>query len=311
MLTEKRRPVTSPAQKLPPHTLIPAGLTAALTLLVSLAAVFVLPAHAQSPLILQPSTGRVGIGTSEFPLEFTGGISRFKVEGNVLSSNNGGGPTAVSMTNGTSQWVLYDAPASGGGFYSNNGLEIWEYQSGGCGGSHCAARMIFYPTFPSGTSKLYIPGNVGIGTTNPTYTLHVVGSVSAEVKAFEIRHPLDPDRKVLTHTSLEGPEIGVYYRGEAQLAQGVAEVTLPAYFESLTRKANRTVLLTPVGGWSPLYVEAEVQGGKFTVRTAAGGNPSQRFYWEVKAVRADVAPVAVEKTKAREVIQLPTGSQLR
>ncbi len=41
-----------------------------------------------------------------------------------------------------------------------------------------------------------------------------------------------------------------------------------------------------------------VQGGRFTVRTASGGNPAQRFYWEVKAVRADVAPLQVEKLKA-------------
>jgi hypothetical protein len=62
----------------------------------------------------------------------------------------------------------------------------------------------------------------------------------------------------------------------------------------LTRKEQRTVQLTPIDGWAPLYVARGVEG-RFTVRTANGGNPTQRFYWEVKAVRADVAPLVVEK----------------
>jgi hypothetical protein len=36
------------------------------------------------------------------------------------------------------------------------------------------------------------------------------------------------------------------------------------------------------------------------VRTANGGNPAQRFYWEVKAVRSDVAPLVVEMSKKTE-----------
>jgi hypothetical protein len=35
--------------------------------------------------------------------------------------------------------------------------------------------------------------------------------------------------------------------------------------------------------------------GRFTVRTAGGGSPGQRFYWDVKAVRADGDPLVVEK----------------
>lgn len=102
------------------------------------------------------------------------------------------------------------------------------------------------------------------------------------------------------HSAIEGPEAAVYYRGEAQLAGGQAEVALPDYFEPLTLKDQRTVQLTPIDGWSPLYVVGGVQGGKFGVRTAAGGSPTQRFYWEVKAVRADVARLAHEQAKPQD-----------
>lgn len=74
-------------------------------------------------------------------------------------------------------------------------------------------------------------------------------------------------------------------------------VILPSYFEALTRKELRTVQLTPIQGWSPLYVADEIQDGRFTVRTAAGENLNQRFYWEVKAVRADVPQLVVERMK--------------
>ncbi len=143
-------------------------------------------------------------------------------------------------------------------------------------------------------------GDVVIGTPSSPGTFHVYGTVSTTVKDFRIPHPLDPDRRVLVHSSLEGPEIGVYYRGEAQLQDGQAEVDLPTYFEALTVKERRTVQLTPLDGWSPLYVVKGVENGRFTVRTAQGGDPAQRFYWEVKAVRADVPHMQVERDKPEE-----------
>lgn len=39
------------------------------------------------------------------------------------------------------------------------------------------------------------------------------------------------------------------------------------------------------------------------------GNPTQRFYWEVKAVRADVAPLVVEKEKTVENMKLAESTK--
>ncbi len=119
-------------------------------------------------------------------------------------------------------------------------------------------------------------------------------------KNFLINHPLYPETHKLVHSTLEGPEVAVFYRGEAQLSKGEATVILPEYFEALTREENRTVLLTSKfenDNKISMLAASEVKDGKFTVKMIDGKNPSQKFYWEVKAVRADVESLEVEPAK--------------
>jgi len=142
--------------------------------------------------------------------------------------------------------------------------------------------------------------NVDVGTGG----IHATGAIATDggfftsgAKAFRITHPLD-EEKYLTHGSLEGPELGVYYRGEGVTAGGWAEITLPDYFEALAKPDDRTVSLTP------LFEEAEepvgplaasrVKDGKFLVWS---GLPTQKFYWQVTAVRGDIEPLIIEETK--------------
>jgi hypothetical protein len=121
------------------------------------------------------------------------------------------------------------------------------------------------------------------------------------VKTFIIPHPTDAER-YLVHTTLEGPENAVFYRGSAQLSDGSAEVTLPSYFEAATRAEGRTVLLTPrfINASEPLSALAAspIAGGSFTVRAIGASNPAQRFDWEVKAVRSDAAPLVAEPLRS-------------
>lgn len=149
--------------------------------------------------------------------------------------------------------------------------------------------------FASGA--LYVGGDFN----NPKCVFYANGT-----KHFVIDHPLDPENKSLHHVCIEGPEAAVFYRGSARLVDGRAEVELPAYFEGLARADGRTVMLTavcdddePVG----VLAASPVRDGRFTVRASDGRNAAQRFCWEVKAVRADVEPLAVETLKAgREAI---------
>lgn len=116
-------------------------------------------------------------------------------------------------------------------------------------------------------------------------------------KSFVAAHPLD-DAKYVAHVCLEGPEAAVFYRGEGQLKKGVASIRLPSYFEGLTRPEGRTVQVTPLcTETDPIVALAatRIVDGCFHVRAIGAENPTQRFYWEVKAVRADVATFVAER----------------
>ncbi|MCX7715972.1 MAG: hypothetical protein N2Z73_00980 [Endomicrobia bacterium] len=132
---------------------------------------------------------------------------------------------------------------------------------------------------------------VGINTTAPSYTLHVNGSFAATSKNFEIPHPTKPNKKLI-HACVEGPENAVYYRGRGKLLNYKAEIYLPEYFEALTRKENRTVQLTAIGEEPFVLSCSDVKDGKFSVY---GTKIDGEFFWEVKAVRADIEELQVEK----------------
>lgn len=140
-----------------------------------------------------------------------------------------------------------------------------------------------------------------------TLSLYVDDS---NIKTFIIDHPVF-STKYLIHSTLEGPENGVYYRGIARLKpvkdgapqQSEVEVVLPPYFEALTKTTDRTVQLTPILDEdspvpSPLGSTAVVDG-KFMVR----GQGTQQFSWTVHAVRKDVDDVVVEPRKTDVLVQ--------
>jgi len=146
-------------------------------------------------------------------------------------------------------------------------------------------------------------------STNVTGNFYASGTItSGGAKGFRIQHPLD-ETKDLMHVAVEGPECAVFYRGEGVAAGGWAEITLPDYFEALTMQENRTVQLTaifeeddePIG---PLAA-SRVKDGRFRVWA---GVPTQKFYWEVKAVRADIEPLEV---KIERGTQHQKGDQAR
>ena len=125
---------------------------------------------------------------------------------------------------------------------------------------------------------------------NPTGTLS---------KTFVIDHPVDQS-KYLVHATLEGPEGAVYYRGTASLENGITEVMLPDYFETLTRDNGRTIILTNVDGFDRLMIKKingnQINNGTFTV-ISDRPDSNQEFNWEVKAMRADIPTLIVEPSK--------------
>lgn len=137
-------------------------------------------------------------------------------------------------------------------------------------------------------------GDLYINQGRTAASVNVNGTLNATTKNFRIEHPLEPE-KWLFHSSLEGPETAVIYRGEAQTVDGRVTITMPDYFEALTRPDGRSVQLTiKVDDANPVFggqiAAGTVANGEFNVYSA---DSSTAFYWEVKAVRADVVPLEV------------------
>ena len=112
-------------------------------------------------------------------------------------------------------------------------------------------------------------------------------------KTFVIDHPIQND-KYLVHACLEGPEAGVYYRGQSEIVNGESvEVVLPEYVKSFS---DFTVQITGIyNGNLSNYNAGEVQDGKFTVY---GDNGS--FFWLVHAMRL---PIETEPLKSETEVR--------
>jgi hypothetical protein len=132
-------------------------------------------------------------------------------------------------------------------------------------------------------------GNVGVGTSNPTFNLHVIGSFGATTKSFIIEHPTKENKK-LQYGSLEGPELGVYVRGRS--SKNVIE--LPDYWINLVNLDSLTINLTPIG-ISPVPRVLSIEGMKINVFSLVDGDLD--YYYYILAERKDVDKLQVELDK--------------
>lgn len=210
-------------------------------------------------------------------------------------------PTAANATQvyGISQTVNGGASLTGANYAG------WFRNAAGSGSS---TEIGVYGTVGSVTTPGLLVGvfgrsSLGLGTYG-VYSdgnMHVNGTLSKSFGTFLIDHPLDPDNKILRHSFAESPEAMNIYKGRAKLVNGVASITLPEWFDALNHPATREVSLTCKNGWSPLYLDGDVVGNQFTVRTTAQGNQAQDFTWVVYAVRDDpymrTHPLVVEELK--------------
>jgi hypothetical protein len=107
-------------------------------------------------------------------------------------------------------------------------------------------------------------------------------------KNFIEPHPTDPTREI-RYASLEGREVGTYFRGTARLVHGRATIDVPEDFRMVTAEDGVTVQITAIGEPANLYCitrsldDIEI-GGSFDVE----------FDYQVNGVRkafADFEPV--------------------
>lgn len=118
--------------------------------------------------------------------------------------------------------------------------------------------------------------------------LGVFKAVAAPFKKFDIPHPSKPGYR-LTHTCIEGPEIGVYYRGKLKNCN---VIELPDYWKNLIDPETITVHLTPHTFHQELYVKDIQWGSRINIINNSGGNIDCSYI--VYAERIDVEKLVVE-----------------
>jgi hypothetical protein len=243
--------------------------------------------------------GNVGIGT-------TNPAAKLHVVGSSILSNS----TTINPDSYTGVVAGNIADGSGWGVLGiggNNGSTGRSFGMGVSGktfymgfqnGSTATSLQTFLAV--SGSRNLFLVpdgGNVGIGTTAPTYKLEVNGSFAASTKSFKIDHPIKPGKK-LVYGSLESPYHGIRLTGKDTLVGAKCVVKLPDYICKLVRAESVNVQLTGIKCGKTLYIDdINVDENYFVVayeKSMLEFNKTYEFFWDFTAIRADVPELMTE-----------------
>jgi hypothetical protein len=205
-----------------------------------------------------------------------------------------------SGIDGTMAWVA--APTAGGGAPGGSNKQIQFNNSSAFGGAagfeyttagNAITVSMFSPSGTGYTAGLWVHAingtttRVGIGLSNPAFELEILGEISATNKSFVIDHPTKDGMK-LRYGSLEGPENGVYVRGEL-MNSNIIEV--PDHWLGLVHSDTYTVHLTPIGRYAQLYVE-KIEN--YNVYIADDNNNPIHCYYSIWAERKDIPKLITE-----------------
>lgn len=139
------------------------------------------------------------------------------------------------------------------------------------------------------TETRVINGNVIINGLLQCGNVNLTGFINVQGwKSFDIPHPTKKNHR-LAHACIEGPEVGVYYRGRL-INNNVIE--LPEYWRGLVDPETITVNLTPHESYQELFVKTIEWGTKIIVVNNSSG-PINCSY-TVYAKRCDVEDLVVE-----------------
>ena len=188
----------------------------------------------------------------------------------------------ISVGNAVTVAVVGGGLSTGGGAINTASGSI----DTGSGGLNMGTGII---STQGGPIDMTLGGNI---TGNATNVLSAFASISAAVKSFDIEHPTKGEPWRLRYGNLEGPEHGVYFRG--QTTNNVIE--LPDYWNGLVHENSYTVNLTPIGKPCQHYV-VKTENHKIYIDCACG---EINTYFFIQAERKDVPKVLLEYNPTKE-----------
>jgi len=226
-------------------------------------------------------------------------IANFYITGSITSSN------LYIEKNITSDGNIYGTNIIGNLLTEivdgvNPFKEITFYQNElffGSLGQTSSADFTFYRKGEAGSgnvSALHLTGSLLItGSTIITGPLTITGSqlitdditsdgtIRARIKSFDIPHPTRKGKR-LVYGALEGPEHGIYCRGESK----ELKILLPPEWRAMVDTKGITVQITPIGEWQPLYFKK--LHSNWLYFGCGDEREEVHFYWEIKGERTDV-----------------------
>jgi hypothetical protein len=176
--------------------------------------------------------------------------------------------------------------------------------------NHAAANAARFINSGLSDADVYIAtqsGGVNYGVLAPNLRLHA-GSlvITGATKNFAAPHPEDPSKEI-KYASVEAPTVDVYFRGTAELVNGIARITIPDHFRFTARDGTYMTTLTPVGRSVTLSVDQEGPDG-IVVR----GSGNARFHYVVFAERAEIEgfePVQRNESFTPDMLERGGGPQ--
>ena len=195
--------------------------------------------------IVNDTQYEVGVGTFTSPGDSSttyGILNRNLVlsnsEGTTSLINFSGNLADVFITNASELSVLVSSQPTPSTFklikWTGNQYELIDpIENGPALGASIDSSVMFYNSsttnYQADEDLKFFPG--------ATPELYINGVIQATAKAFKIKHPIKPG-KFLIHGCLEGPEFGIYQRGEV-FTNFKTEIILPEYFTKISQ--NYTV----------------------------------------------------------------------
>ena len=133
---------------------------------------------------------------------------------------------------------------------------------------------------------IFVTGSVDCFSSGRLEARHKAADASP--KKFDMVHPSKGEGHRLAHACIEGPEVGVYYRGRLR---NKTEIDLPSYWKDLVHAESISVQLQPIG--APQDIIKKRWDDEQIYLQARGPIPIDCFY-HVYAERNDVNALVVE-----------------